>query len=75
MNRMRYSAGDFLRNLRNQAYGFYIQDDWRILPRLTINLGLRYELNTVPTESQQSDGKLHPTLGMEQVGNQIGSML
>ncbi len=24
--------------------GFYIQDDWRIHPRLTINMGLRYEL-------------------------------
>ncbi len=23
---------------------FYAQDDWRILPRLTLNLGLRYEL-------------------------------
>ena len=25
-------------------YGFYVQDDWRITPRLTLNLGLRYEL-------------------------------
>ena len=24
--------------------GFYIQDDWRIHPRLTINMGLRYEM-------------------------------
>jgi len=74
MNRMRYSAGDFVRNLRNQAYGLYIQDDWRILPRLTINLGLRYELNTVPTEANNLIGNFSPTVGLEQVGNQIGSI-
>jgi len=28
--------------------GFYIQDDYRILPRVTLNLGLRYEFNTLP---------------------------
>jgi hypothetical protein len=26
--------------------GFYAQDDWRLFPRLTLNLGLRYEMNT-----------------------------
>ena len=30
--------------------GFYIQDDYRVLPRLTLNLGLRYEFSTQPNE-------------------------
>ena len=32
--------------------GFYVQDDYRVLPRLTLNLGLRYEFNTQPTEKR-----------------------
>jgi hypothetical protein len=32
------------------TFGFYGQDDWRIRPRLTLNLGLRYEFMTVPRE-------------------------
>ena len=29
---------------RTPYYAFYVQDDWRITPKLTLNLGLRYEL-------------------------------
>jgi hypothetical protein len=31
---------------RNQIYNFFVQDDYRILPKLTLNLGLRYEYGT-----------------------------
>jgi hypothetical protein len=36
----------------NWYYAFYLQDNYRILPRLTLNLGLRYDLSTPPTESK-----------------------
>jgi outer membrane receptor protein involved in Fe transport len=38
------------RGIRQTLLGGYIQDDWRLRPRLTVNLGLRYEMTTVPTE-------------------------
>jgi len=38
------------RDLRQTLLGVYIQDDWRWKPNLTLNLGLRYEMATVPTE-------------------------
>ena len=43
------------RNLRQTLFGAYIQDDWRWKPNLTLNIGLRYEMTTVPTETS---GKL-----------------
>ena len=38
------------RGIRQTVVGAYIQDDWRWRPNMTINLGLRYEMATVPTE-------------------------
>jgi hypothetical protein len=43
------------RNLRQSLIGGYIQDDWRWKSNVTLNLGLRYEMTTVPTET---DGKI-----------------
>ncbi|HSZ63605.1 MAG TPA: carboxypeptidase regulatory-like domain-containing protein [Terriglobales bacterium] len=34
---------------RNSNWDFYIQDDWKLNRKLTLNLGLRYDYNTVWT--------------------------
>ncbi len=32
--------------VRREAYNFYFQDTWKATPRLTLNYGLRYEVNS-----------------------------
>ncbi|HEX8194832.1 MAG TPA: TonB-dependent receptor, partial [Pyrinomonadaceae bacterium] len=33
-------------------HGFFVQDDWRVSPKLTLNLGLRYDLETGVREAE-----------------------
>ena len=56
MNRALIASGDFLRHLQNEGYGLYVQDDWRATPKVTVNLGLRYEINTVVKEANNLIG-------------------
>ncbi len=42
--RFRQGGGDPLKDGVGSMYGFFVQDEFRVTPRLTLNLGLRYEL-------------------------------
>jgi hypothetical protein len=69
-----FLTGDILRHMSYQGYALFVQDDWRIKPTLTLNLGLRYEINTVPHERDDLFGNFDPILGLVQVGHQIPSL-
>jgi len=43
-------GGDFNRGLRKWIAAGYAQDEFRVTPRLTLNYGLRYEVNTPYTD-------------------------
>jgi len=44
------SRSDNTQTQRTMGYSGYLQDDWKILPKLTLNLGVRYEFNTPATD-------------------------
>ena len=66
-------VGNSERKVHFWSFAWYVADDWRITPRLTVNLGLRYELNTVIKEDHNLLGNFDPAVGFEQVGVNISS--
>jgi hypothetical protein len=51
------SRGDFARDFRGWDSSFYLQDDWKLRPNLTVNLGLRYEIQFPRGITTQKEGK------------------
>ena len=58
-------------DVHNWEQGYFAQDDWKITPRLTVNLGLRYDLISPFVEKNDLMVNFDPTL-MNPVSGQPG---
>jgi hypothetical protein len=60
--------GDPTRHIHNWGYAGFVQDDFRVTGHVTLNFGLRYEVNTVIKEDHNLLGNFDPTKGLIQAG-------
>ncbi|MGA2510848.1 MAG: TonB-dependent receptor [Candidatus Acidiferrales bacterium] len=66
--------GNTHRHFTQNTYGLYIQDAWKVRPRLTLTLGLRYDINGVVREENNLAANFLPSVGLVQVGHGISSL-
>ncbi len=52
---------DTIPHLRYTNFEVYLQDDWKVTPRLTLNLGVRYSYFPSPTDSNNTLVNFDPT--------------
>ena len=57
------SKSDNALQLRTTAYNAYVQDDWRVSPTVTVNLGVRYEYNTPASDPTNQMSAFDPATG------------
>jgi hypothetical protein len=60
--------GDQQRDLSEKSFGLYLQDDFRATKRLTLNLGLRYDVTYPISDSKNQLANYVPSKGIVQVG-------
>jgi len=62
------SFGDTSRHLEQPSTGFYVQDEWKVRPRVTLSLGLRWDLNGALGESDKNGSNFFPDQGLVKLG-------
>jgi hypothetical protein len=63
-------TGKTIRQMTWRSTAGFVQDDWRIKPKLMLNLGLRYEYKSPIKEVNGLWGSFDPALGLVQQGQQ-----
>jgi hypothetical protein len=64
------TSGDPSFNLSPKMLGLYFQDDWRVTPRLLLNLGIRYDrdINTYGVDVQKNSRTIQELIAAEATG-------
>ncbi len=68
LDTVRYIAGQY------RTHQMYFQDDWRVSSRLTVNLGLRYELNLAPIYGNDILSNFDPSKPNPGAGGLLGAL-
>ncbi len=63
------APGEPFSNTYTSQAGFYVQDDWKVSPKLTLNIGLRYELNFPELERVNKMSSFDPKTGFVPVAD------
>lgn len=62
------------RYLKQDSLGVYFNDDWKIHPRVTLTLGLRWDVSGALGERDNLGSNFIPTLGLVDLGGGIESL-
>jgi hypothetical protein len=66
--------GEPARNVSLESFNFFAQDDFRITRRVTLNLGVRYDITFPISEKNNLLANFDPTKGLVQVGDGISQL-
>ncbi|HWB96980.1 MAG TPA: TonB-dependent receptor, partial [Bryobacteraceae bacterium] len=69
LDTVRYVAGMY------RTHQMYVQDDWRVTKRLTLNLGVRYEINLAPIYGQDMISNFDPSVANPAADGRPGALV
>ncbi len=68
------SFGSTVRHLRQPSLGLFVSDDWKLSPRFTVTLGLRYDVSGAVGERDDLGANFFPDRGLVNLGKGIDKL-